>query len=140
MKALKMKYDLFTFHALLGTRWGWWSAIPITLFWVFLWPVGLLWLLVLPIGHHFTFTVKRPTTHKQTKDAQMGMVYWGMCWLPLVGQGLVPIILKLLHVDIKALFLAFYLPKAYQWPFMLAMVVLGAMLLGIAIKSTRGRR
>lgn len=153
-----MKYDLFTFHAWMGERWSWWSIVPITLFWVFLWPLGLLWFVVSSVGRYtardtspqaiaarraaWTTSVKETngTTPSRLYSTDLGLICWSLCWLPLVGQGLVPLILKLVDTDVKALFIAFYLPESFQWLFIASMVILGAALLGIAIKNTHIRK
>ncbi len=49
----------------------------------------------------------------------------GLCWLPLFPQGLVPAVMKLTETPTRSWFLALYMPDAYQWPVIAAMLVLG---------------
>ncbi len=149
-----MKYDLLAFHAWFGERWGWWSAVPITIFWVVLWPVGIIWAVISLVAYYVSLdkspeaVAKRrttrakstPTPSKDSDSVPFYLLCWMFCWFPLVGQGLVPIIATLAGgAAFPGFFIAFYFPEALQWPFMLTMTVLGAVLLGIAIGGTNWR-
>jgi hypothetical protein len=54
---------------------------------------------------------------------------WSLCWLPLVPQGIVPLIFKLTEVEARSWFLALYLPAPFQWPTIFAMIGLGLLML-----------
>lgn len=187
-----MDKDFFAAHATIGRKLGWWSAVPLTIFWTLLWPVGLVWLVVSYVSRYatldksldaqakrraarflswypeawrarhgeefsdavegaireghggpaLTINVIRESnaTRLRYQPNNIGILFWTICWLPLVGQGLVPMILKLESTKAKAIFLAFYLPHVYQWPFIIAMIAIGLSLLIAALKNTASTR
>lgn len=150
---MTMKYSLLAFHEWLGNHLGWWLAVPlISLFWIVLWPVGLVWAVVSLVAYYSSLdrspkavakrrADKRATQAALSEPVPFYVYCWMFCWLPLVSQGLVPIVLTLAgNTAAQAFFIAFYLPEPLQWPFMIAMTVLGAVLLGIAIKGTNWRK
>ncbi|HEY7046053.1 MAG TPA: hypothetical protein VH373_02440 [Jatrophihabitantaceae bacterium] len=63
------------------------------------------------------------------RDALAGTCL-GLCWLPLLPQGLVPAVMKLTETPTRSWFLALYLPDPYQWPVIAAMLALGLAMLG----------
>lgn len=63
----------------------------------------------------------------------------GLCWLPLIPQGLVPAAFKTFGVPTRSWFLALYLPDAVQWPAIAGMVALGLAMLAVGIGLTRRR-
>jgi hypothetical protein len=69
-------------------------------------------------------------------DALAG-VCLGLCSIPLVPQGLVPAVMKLTEVPTRSWFLALYMPDAYQWPVIAAMLGLGLAMLRVGISSLR---
>jgi hypothetical protein len=52
-----------------------------------------------------------------------------LCWIPIFPQGLVPAIMKLTESPTRSWFVALYLPDAYQWPLIAAMLALGLAML-----------
>ncbi|WP_051713506.1 hypothetical protein [Actinoalloteichus caeruleus] len=54
-----------------------------------------------------------------------------LCWIPLLPQGVVPMILKLVGSDARSWFLALWMPDHLQWP-----VIIGMMVLGLGILAT----
>lgn len=62
----------------------------------------------------------------------------GLCWLPLVPQGVVAAAFKSFDVPVRSWFLALYAPEAVQWPLIAGMVGLGLAMLstGIALART----
>lgn len=66
------------------------------------------------------------------RDALAGLCL-GLCSIPLFPQGLVPAVMKLTEVPSRSWFLALYLPDAYQWPVIAAMVALGLTMLRVGI-------
>ncbi|MCP2330597.1 hypothetical protein [Actinoalloteichus caeruleus] len=54
-----------------------------------------------------------------------------LCWIPLLPQGVVPMILKLVGSDVRSWFLALWMPDHLQWP-----VIIGMMVLGLGILAT----
>ena len=61
-----------------------------------------------------------------------------LCWLPLVPQGLVAALIKATGTPTRSWFLALYVPEAYQWPLIAAMVALGLAMLGAGVTLARG--
>ena len=59
----------------------------------------------------------------------LGAVCWSLCWVPLIPQGVVPLVLKLTHTPVRSWFLATYLPVPLQWPAIAAMVGVGLTML-----------
>jgi len=61
----------------------------------------------------------------------------GLCWLPLVPQGLVAAGFKAFGVSTRSWFLALYAPDPAQWPLIVTMIAIGLALLGAGITLTR---
>ena len=55
------------------------------------------------------------------------------CWIPLVPQGIVPLVMKLSGNRVPSWFLALYLPEPYQWPTIFAMIAIGLTLFGAGL-------
>ena len=53
----------------------------------------------------------------------------GLCWIPLIPQGLVAGTMKSVGTPTRSWFLALYAPDAYQWPLIVAMAALGMTML-----------
>jgi hypothetical protein len=64
----------------------------------------------------------------------IGALCWSLCWIPLVPQGVVPVILKLTHAPTRSWFLATYLPGSLQWLTIAAMLGIG---LSMLVAATR---
>ncbi|OQO89689.1 hypothetical protein B1813_22585 [Saccharomonospora piscinae] len=60
-----------------------------------------------------------------------------VCWVPLLAQGVLPMILELTGSDVKSWFLALWLPEAVRWPTMIGMVLLGLVVIGIGVFVAR---
>jgi hypothetical protein len=62
-----------------------------------------------------------------------------LCSIPLIPQGLVPAVMKLTETPSRSWFLALYVPDAYQWPLIAAMLALGLAMLraGMSLTSPR---
>jgi hypothetical protein len=58
-----------------------------------------------------------------------------MCWIPLVAQGLAPLIVKASGGTYRSWFAALYLPGALQWPAIAVMFIAGFAMLGIALRG-----
>jgi hypothetical protein len=65
---------------------------------------------------------------------------WSLCWLPLVTQGLVPLIIKLSGGTARSWFLALYLPAGLQWPVIALMLIAGLVMLAVAVRGTPALR
>ena len=61
----------------------------------------------------------------------------GLCWLPLVPQGLVAAGFKTFDVSTRSWFLGLYAPSAMQWPLIATMIALGLSMLGTGIALVR---
>lgn len=68
-----------------------------------------------------------------TGKRQVVMLCFSLCWIPLVPQGIVPMVMKLSDTRVLSWFLALYLPEPYQWPTIFAMIVVGSGLLGAGL-------
>ncbi len=64
----------------------------------------------------------------------VGALCWSLCWIPLIPQGVVPLVLKLTGVSTRSWFLAMYLPAPLQWPVIAAMTAAGIAMLFTAIR------
>jgi ABC-2 type transport system permease protein len=64
---------------------------------------------------------------------QIVLICLTLCWIPLVPQGIVPIIMKLNGNAGPSWFLALHLSEPYQWPTMMIMILIGIILLGIGL-------
>jgi ABC-2 type transport system permease protein len=66
---------------------------------------------------------------------------WSLAWLPLFPQGLVPLVFMLVgSPPVRSWFLALYLPPAWQWPVVLAMIALGLAMVAVAVEIPRRHR
>jgi ABC-2 type transport system permease protein len=65
---------------------------------------------------------------------------WSLAWLPLLPQGLVAAVFKLVGSPVRSWFLALYLPPAWQWPVILGMIALGLAMVAIAVEIPRRHR
>jgi hypothetical protein len=72
------------------------------------------------------------------RDALAGACL-ALCSIPLFPQGLVPAVMKLTETPAFSWFLALYLPDAYQWPLIVAMIALGLVMLrtGLSLAGVR---
>jgi len=68
-----------------------------------------------------------------TGKRQVVILCFSLCWIPLVPQGIVPMMMKLSGKRVLSWFLALYLPESYQWPTIFAMLALGSGLLGAGL-------
>ncbi|GII80404.1 hypothetical protein Sru01_53860 [Sphaerisporangium rufum] len=84
------------------------------------------------LPHAFQGHAARRAVPAGWRTKLMGVCF-GLCWLPLFPQGLVPIVLKIAGVDERSWFLALYLPEPWQWPTLLGMIALGAGMLAFAV-------
>ncbi|MCG5215688.1 histidine kinase [Streptosporangium soli] len=57
---------------------------------------------------------------------------WSLGWLPLFPQGLVSMVFKLSGTEERAWFLALHVPEPFQWPVIVFMICLGAVMIGMA--------
>lgn len=75
---------------------------------------------------------------------QVALFFLTLCWIPLVPQGIVPMVMKLNGTEVLSWFLALYLPEPYQWPTIIVMIAGGLLLfctgLLIIIQSKRAQR
>ena len=62
----------------------------------------------------------------------------GLCSIPLFPQGLVPAVMKVTEVPTRSWFLALYVPDAFQWPLIAAMLALGLTMLNVGRSSLSG--
>ena len=62
-----------------------------------------------------------------------------LCWIPLFPQALVPAVMKLTETPTRSWFLALYLPDAYQWPLIAAMLALGLAMLRVGLSASSVR-
>ncbi|HWK25627.1 MAG TPA: hypothetical protein VNS09_03640 [Solirubrobacter sp.] len=72
------------------------------------------------------------------RDALAGICL-GLCWIPLFPQGLVPAVMKLTETPTRSWFAALYVPDAYQWPVIAAMVALGLAMLRAGLRLACAR-
>jgi hypothetical protein len=61
----------------------------------------------------------------------------GLCWIPLVPQGLVAAGFKTFDVSSRSWFVALYAPSAAQWPLIALMITVGLVMLGTGIALVR---
>jgi len=61
----------------------------------------------------------------------------GLCWIPLIPQGLVAGIMKSIGTPTRSWFLALYAPDAYQWPLIVAIAALGMTMLAAGMTLAR---
>ncbi|WP_283134105.1 sensor histidine kinase [Rhizohabitans arisaemae] len=73
----------------------------------------------------------------KSKLPRRELLLMGIClsiaWLPTFPQGIVAGIMKLVNAEDRSWLLALYLPEAVQWPFIVAMILIGAALYSTAI-------
>jgi hypothetical protein len=96
-------------------------------------------------GPRLTLNVVREGTAAwwQTPEGRRALLpatCWSMCWIPLVAQGLVPLIMKVSGGTYRSWFAALYLPGALQWPAIAVMFIAGFAMLGTAIRGTPALR
>ncbi|MCC5575432.1 hypothetical protein IMZ11_07225 [Microtetraspora sp. AC03309] len=70
------------------------------------------------------------------RSAWISVIGWTLGSIALFPQGIVPMIVLLVDVDVRSWFLALYLPGVLQWPTAVVMVLLGSYLYYLAIKVT----
>ncbi|GEM_PF-3954613 len=90
-------------------------------------------------GPGLTINVVRESAATHTSIlGRRGVVAVACCslaWLP-IAQGFVPLAIKLTHGTSRAWFLALYLPSAYQWPVIAAMIAVATLMLAVAVRAT----
>ncbi|GHO78361.1 hypothetical protein KSD_61320 [Ktedonobacter sp. SOSP1-85] len=59
---------------------------------------------------------------------QVVLLCLSACWIPLIPQGIVPMVMKLSGTRVLSWFLALYLPEPYQWPIIIIMITVGLLL------------
>ncbi|GLX01066.1 hypothetical protein Misp02_51520 [Microtetraspora sp. NBRC 16547] len=69
------------------------------------------------------------------KGATIGLCF-GLCWIPLIPQGIVTMVMKLAGAPNRSWFLALYLPEPFQWPVIIGMICLGGAMLATAVTLT----
>jgi hypothetical protein len=74
-----------------------------------------------------------------TRRVVVEMTCWSLCWIPLVPQGFVPLVMKLSGSINRAWFVALYLPASCQWLVIAAMLTIGTAMLVTALRM-RGVR
>ena len=65
---------------------------------------------------------------------------WTGCWIPLVPQGLVPMVMLVTGAPTRSWFLALYVPEPFGWAVAATMTAAGLAMLAIAIRLTRRLR
>jgi len=82
-------------------------------------------------GARLTLNMVRESAaaHRTSTGSTVGALCWSLCWIPLVPQGVVPLILKLTGTPTRAWFLAMYVPAPMQWPTIAAMLTVGLTML-----------
>jgi hypothetical protein len=63
-----------------------------------------------------------------------------LCWVPLIPQGIVPMIFLLTSAPTRSWFLALYVPEPFQWATAAAMFTLGLTMLTIGLADVRRAR
>jgi hypothetical protein len=93
-------------------------------------------------GARLTLNMLRESAAAHTTAAGdlAGSVCWALCWLPLIPQGVVPLVLKVTHTPVHSWFLAAYLPSPLQWPTIAVMIAVGLTMLVTAIRRVPLRR
>jgi hypothetical protein len=96
-------------------------------------------------GPRLTLNVVREGTAAwwQTREGRQALLpatCWWMCWIPLVAQGVAPLVVKACGGTYRSWFAALYLPGALQWPAIAIMFIAGFAMLGIAIRGTPALR
>jgi hypothetical protein len=91
-------------------------------------------------GARLTMNVIRESFAAQkaelTRRSVVAMTCWSLCWIPLVPQGFVPLVMKLSGSINRAWFVALYLPASYQWLMIAAMLAVGSSMLVTALRIT----
>jgi hypothetical protein len=87
-------------------------------------------------GARLTLNMVRESAaaHRTSTGSTVGALCWSLCWIPLVPQGVVPLILKLTGAPTRSWFLAAYLPGPLQWPTIAAMLGIGLTMLVTAAR------
>ncbi len=65
----------------------------------------------------------------------VALMCWSFCWIPLIAQGLVPLILSMLGSPTRAWFIALYTPVPYRWAVIAVMLALGSWMLTTAVRT-----
>ncbi|GII96144.1 hypothetical protein [Sinosporangium siamense] len=60
-------------------------------------------------------------------------ISYTVAWLPLIPQGLVPMVMKIFGIEDRGWFLALHLPPVWQWPTIIFMIAVGLLMYGYAI-------
>jgi hypothetical protein len=60
---------------------------------------------------------------------------WSLCWIPLIAQGLVPLILSLTGSTSRGWFVALYTPVPFRWVVIALMLALGSWMLITAVRT-----
>jgi hypothetical protein len=68
-----------------------------------------------------------------------GLACLSLCWIPLIPQGIVPLIMKLSGDEHRSWFLALYLPDPYAWITIGWMLGVGSLLLAAAVRMSSVR-
>ncbi|MFC5008706.1 hypothetical protein ACFPIJ_64185 [Dactylosporangium cerinum] len=93
-------------------------------------------------GSEMLFLMRTGRTSKSVKidvpkrTVWVSILGWTLGSIALFPQGIVPMIVLLVGVEVKSWFLALYLPGALRWPAAAGMVLIGVWLYWIAIKLT----
>lgn len=74
------------------------------------------------------------------RQALLAVTCWWTCAIPLLAQGLTPLILKLSGATYRGWFAALYLPGYLQWPAIAVMFLAGFGMLATAIRGTPALR
>jgi hypothetical protein len=69
-----------------------------------------------------------------SSGSTVGALCWSLCWIPLIPQGVVPLVLKLTGTSTRSWFLATYLAPSLQWPVIAAMLAAGLAMLFTAAR------
>jgi hypothetical protein len=94
-------------------------------------------------GMRLTANVIRESNASRIASARpspiTAIVCLALCWIPLIPQGVVPLIMKLSRQQGRSWFLALYLPDPYAWITIAWMLAVGSMLLAAALRIGRVR-
>lgn len=87
-------------------------------------------------GIRLTLNIARESAAARypSTGSTVGALCWSLCWIPLIPQGVVPLVLKLTGASTRSWFLATYLPAPLQWPVIAAMVAAGLTMLFTAAR------
>lgn len=68
------------------------------------------------------------------------LMCWCLCWVPLVPQGLVPLVIKLDGGTNRGWFAALFLPSGLQWAAITVVLTAGAVMFTVAVRRTPALR